>query len=106
MTIYFYKIDKVYDCISSQVYFLHNRKAGGTAVRMWLGDQQICHNVFVGFVEEGLVFNASRLGLKIFLMHPFTSICKYLNHYTRGAGNSVRYGTAGTSSSNILELSV
>jgi len=45
----------------ARVYFLHNRKAGGTTVRKWLGYQQICQGRFTGFVEEATVFNVSRL---------------------------------------------
>jgi hypothetical protein len=40
---------------------VHNRKAGGTTVRKWLGDQQICHNRFTSFVEESTVLNVSLL---------------------------------------------
>jgi hypothetical protein len=41
--------------------FLHNRKAGGTTIRKWLGHQQLCEKRFIGFVEEAMVFNVSRL---------------------------------------------
>lgn len=44
--------------------FLHNRKAGGTTIRKWLGHQQICQHHFIGFVEEAMVMNVSRLSEK------------------------------------------
>jgi hypothetical protein len=47
--------------LGARAYFVHNRKAGGTTVRKWLGDQQICHDRFTSFVEESMVFNVSRL---------------------------------------------
>jgi hypothetical protein len=46
---------------ASRVFFLHNRKAGGTTVRKWLGEQQLCQKRFTAFVEESVVFNVSRL---------------------------------------------
>jgi hypothetical protein len=45
----------------SRVLFLHNRKAGGTTVRKWLGEQQLCHGRFTAFVEESYVMNVTRL---------------------------------------------
>ena len=47
--------------LGARAYFVHNRKAGGTTVRKWLGDQQICHNRFTSFVEESTVLNVSLL---------------------------------------------
>lgn len=45
----------------ARIIFLHNRKAGGTTMRRWLGQQQICHQRFVAFVEESNVFDATLL---------------------------------------------
>jgi hypothetical protein len=48
---------------SDRVFFIHNRKAGGTTVRHFLGEQQHCRSpqLFRGFVEESTVFNVTRL---------------------------------------------
>jgi len=46
---------------AARVLFLHNRKAGGTTVRKWLGEQQLCAKKFTAFVEESNVMNVSRL---------------------------------------------
>ncbi len=41
---------------SSRIYFFHNRKAGGTAIRSFLGEQQICRHRFTAFVEVSTGF--------------------------------------------------
>ena len=45
----------------ARAFFIHNRKAGGTTIRKWLGGHQLCHNRFLGFVNEAEVMNVTRL---------------------------------------------